>query len=168
VIIRRAFYFALFPAAAVLPAWLLVGWALFGAGGWGLLGVLLGSLALFIGMMATSALIIARATVREQRAVAWPDVGLQFLNYAAIAALGFFPPVGSVLVVLVILLSIATFWIVLWELFADMRQRVRTVFAGFENAAQSQGTAAPGIRADGEYIVIETSTTAKPDQDSRN
>lgn len=156
-IIRRAFYFALFPAAAVLPAWLLVGWALFGGGGWALLGVLLGSLALFISMVATSALIIARTTVRAERAVSWPDVGLQFLNYAAIAALGFFPPVGSALVVLVILLSIGTFWTVAWELFTDARRRMRQAFAGFEANGQPN---TPGIRADGEYIVIETSTTA--------
>jgi hypothetical protein len=157
VIIRRAFYFALFPAAAVLPAWLLVGWAIFGGGGWALLGVLLGSLALFIAMVATSGLIIARTTVRAERAVSWPDVALQLLNYLAIAALGFFPPVGSALVVLVILLSIGTFWTVAWELFTDARRRMRQAFAGFENNGQPNIT---GIRADGEYIVIETSATA--------
>ena len=158
-IIRRAFYFALFPAAAVLPAWLLVGWALFGGGGWALLGVMLGSLALFVAMVATSAVIIVRATVRAERAVSWPDVGLQLLNYAAIGALGFFPPVGSALVVLVILLSIGTFWTVAWELFTDARRRMRRAFAGFEANGQ---TNIPGIRADGEYIVIETSTRATP------
>lgn len=158
----------LFPAAAVLPAWLLVGWALFGASGWGLLGVLLGSLALFIAMMATSALVIARAAVRAERAVSWLDVGLQFLNYVAIAALGFFPPVGSVLVVLVILLSIGTFWTVAWELFTDARQRMRSAFAGFEGNAQSPRSNTSGIRADGEYIVIETSSAPHKDPGSRN
>lgn len=164
-IIRRAFYFLLFPAAVVLPAWPLVGWASFGAPGWGLLGVLLGSLALFIAMLATSGLIFARATVREQRAVSWLDVGLQFLGYAAIVALGFFLSGGQALVVVVILLSIATFWTAVWELFTDTRQRVRAAFAGFESATQPPAKT-PGIRADGEYIVIETSTTPKRDPDT--
>ncbi len=37
--LRRAFFGWLIPAAFVLPLWLLVGWGVFDAGGWGLLWV---------------------------------------------------------------------------------------------------------------------------------
>src|SRR5690349_9998248 len=38
--LRRAFYGWLFPAAFLLPLWLLIGWAVFNAGGWAFLWVL--------------------------------------------------------------------------------------------------------------------------------
>ena len=38
--LRRAFFGWLIPAAFVLPLWLLIGWAVFNAGGWAFLWVL--------------------------------------------------------------------------------------------------------------------------------
>ena len=39
-LIRRAFYRWQFAAAIVLPIWLLIGYAIFGSSGWGVIGLM--------------------------------------------------------------------------------------------------------------------------------
>ncbi len=160
-IIRRAFYYALFGAAVVLPAWNLVGWAVFGAGGWALLGVVLGSVALSLAMLALAGLVFARKSVRQARAVSWPDAALQAASYAAAIALGFYSDATTYIVVAIILLLVAMFWTTLWELVTETRTRVREAFASFEVPPPTGKVDAP--RMDGEYIVIETSKTRPTD-----
>jgi hypothetical protein len=165
VIIRRAFYSALFGAAVLLPAWNLVGWGVFGGGGWVLIGVILGSGALALAMLGLAGLVYARKSVRQNRAVSWPDAALLAASYAAVIALGFYSGATTLLVIAVILVLIATFWTALWELVAETRKRVREAFAAFEvPPPQSTGRPVDATpRMDGEYIVIETSSSRPTD-----
>ena len=68
----------LVPAAFVLPAWLLLGWAIFNAASqpWVLLPVLFIFVpAVFIGQLVATLLVRVRPSVRESRAVSWADLG---------------------------------------------------------------------------------------------
>lgn len=159
VIIRKAFYWWLFPSAVVLPAWLLVGWAAFSKGsGWSFLGLLLLCPILFVAMLVVDGIVMARRSVRERRAVSWYDVGLFAAWHVAIIAFGFFPPGATGwLAVIGILLFVAIFWVVLWELLTETRARVQQTFDAYQRAAQPREVPKPegDVVDGGEYIVIE-------------
>ena len=157
-ILRRAFYWWLFPSAVVLPAWLLIGWAIYGNGGWSFLGLLIACPILFIAMLAIGGIISARKSVRDARAVSWYDVGLLAAWHVSIIVFGFYIPGASGwIAVLGILLGLATFWVSLWQLLVETRARVQLTFDAYERAAQPDQMRPPqaGAVDGGEYIVIE-------------
>ncbi|HWL76487.1 MFS transporter permease [Microbacterium sp.] len=121
--LRRAFYGWLIPAAFLLPLWLLVGWAVFDAGGWGFLWVLFIAIpSVFLGQLILTLLVRARGTVRAQRAVSWWDVGGFTLWHALTIALGFFNPAWwAPVFVVTIVVGIAMFWLELWQLWREAR-----------------------------------------------
>ncbi len=137
-LIRKALYWWLFPAAVILPVWLIVGWAAFSAGsGWTLLGLLILCPVLFVVLLAVGGILVARRSVREARAVSWLDAGLVTAWHAAIIAFGFFPAGASGwIAVLAILLFLAVFWVGLWELVTELRLRVQQTFEAYERIAQ--------------------------------
>ncbi len=159
VIIRKAFYWWLFPSAIVLPAWLLVGWAAFNQGsGWSFLGLLLLCPILFVAMLVVGGIVMARRSVRSTRAVSWYDVGLFAAWHLSIIAFGFFVPgLTGWFAVLGILLFVAIFWVVVWELLRETRTRVQATFDAYQRAAQPRQVPQPEESAmdAGEYIVIE-------------
>lgn len=106
----------MFPAAFVLPLWLLVGWGVFQASGWAIIWTLfLGMPAVFFGQLILTFLVRSRPTVRITRAVSWWDVLAFGAWHALIIALGFYPAesfgllfAGAVLVGLSVVAL--TFW----------------------------------------------------------
>lgn len=157
-IIRKAFSWWLFPAAVVLPVWLLIGWAAFSQGsGWTFVGLLILCPLLFLAMLLIAGLIVARGSVRRERAVSWYDVGLVAAWHASIIAFGFYPPGATAwLAVLGVVLFVATFWVVLWELVAETRMRVQRTFEAYQQAAQPQmPPPSDEFVDDAEVIVIE-------------
>jgi hypothetical protein len=63
--LRRAFFGWLIPAAFLLPLWLLIGWAVFNAGGWAFLWVLFLAIpGVFLWQLLLTLLVRARGTVR--------------------------------------------------------------------------------------------------------
>lgn len=155
-IVRRAFYYAQPAAAFVLPAWLLVGWGLFGGGGLAFVLVVCGSIALAVAMLVVGGLTVARRSVRTARAVSWVDVGVLAAWYAAAVAVGFYLSWGGVLVVVAMLLALVGFWTAAAQLFSETRRRMREAFAAYPSAAPDPRPARSSY-TDGEYIVIETS-----------
>ncbi|HQZ48199.1 MAG TPA: MFS transporter permease [Microbacteriaceae bacterium] len=89
--LRRGFYAWLFPAALVLPLWLLIGWGVFTGGGLAFLWVLfIACPSVFLGQLLIAFLIRSRGTVRASQAVSWWDVlGLTVWHGLTIAA-GFY------------------------------------------------------------------------------
>ena len=158
-IIRKAFYWWLFPSAVVLPVWLLVGWAAFHSGsGWSFLGLLVLCPILFVALLAIGGIIVARRSVRESRAVSWYDAGVLAGWNASIIAFGFFPAgVTGWLAVLGVLFFLGAFWLGLWELTTELRGRVEQTFAAYESAARPQQVPQPEspIVDDAEVIIIE-------------
>lgn len=92
-LLRRAFYWWLFPAAFLLPLWLLIGWGTFQAGGWAFVWIIFIAIpSVFLGQLALAVLVRARGTVRAQRAVSWADVAGFTLWHGLTIACGFFNP----------------------------------------------------------------------------
>jgi hypothetical protein len=121
--LRRAFYSWLFPAAFLLPLWLLVGWAVFNAGGWAFLWVLFLAIpAVFVGQIVLTLLVRARGTVRAQRAVSWWDVLGFAVWHLMIISLGLFVEAWwAPVMVLTIIAGVGLFWLTLWQLWREAR-----------------------------------------------
>ncbi|WP_345802795.1 MFS transporter permease [Microbacterium sp. AZCO] len=121
--VRRAFFSWLIPAAFLLPLWLLVGWAVFRAGGWAFLWVLFLAIPIvFFGQLILTLLVRARGTVRAERAVSWWDV----LGFSAwhllIISLGFYNPAWwAPAMVVTIIVGVGLFWLTLWQLWREAK-----------------------------------------------
>lgn len=136
--LRRTFYLIQFPAAIVLPLWLLIGRGLIVDGpGWETVLLIFVCPILAVLMMVVAALTFARKSVRRSAAVSWIDATVQGGWYLAIAAAGFVA--HEAMAALVILISVAAFWLTLWQWFTETRDRVRTAFAGLEFTAVPAG-----------------------------
>ncbi|MBT2499731.1 hypothetical protein J7E25_11545 [Agromyces sp. ISL-38] len=148
-LIRRAFYRWQFIAVVALPVWLAVGWAVFGGGGWGTLGLVVVVPVGFIALGVVALLTSLRPTVREQRAASWMDLGIIGAWHAAIVATGFYGATATLFAVLAILLAIAAFWLAVWQLVHDGARRVQASMAEFERLAaqQQDGTRRPDAAA---------------------
>lgn len=167
-LIRRAFLRWLVAAAVVLPIWLGIGWAIFGGGGWGALGLVIVVPVAFIALAVIALLVSIRPTVRAQRAASWTDVAVIGAWHAAIIGIGFYGPGATFFGVIAILLAIAAFWSAVWQLVSDGARRMQATMNEFERlAAQQAGAAAgpdaagrpPGRRppfddGDGEVIIV--------------
>jgi hypothetical protein len=137
-LIRRAFLRWLVAAAVVLPIWLAVGWAIFGGGGWGTLGLVITVPVAFIGLGIIALLVWARPTVRAERAVSWTDVGVIGAWHLSIIGIGFYGASAGMFGVLAILLAIAAFWAAIWQLVSDGARRVQATMTEFERLAAEQ------------------------------
>ena len=94
--IRRVLYRLLWPAAFLLPLWVLAGRAFFGVSlGLQVLGQLVLVPLLFLAQALAAGVVTARRGVRDRRAVSWLDAGLLSLTWVAQLALGFFLVDGS-------------------------------------------------------------------------
>ncbi len=136
--LRRAFFYWLFPAALAIPAWLFVGFALYGGGAGQFVGVLIGALAFAVAEVVIGGIIMARRTVREQRAVSWRDTGILAGWHLSLVGLGFFTPFTILFSFLAVVIALGAFWFTLWELFTDASRRVRETLRSFEAQAQAQ------------------------------
>jgi nitrate reductase gamma subunit len=158
-LVRRAFFYWQFAAVAVLPSWILVGWALWGHAG-DFVGIAIAAPFLVLALLGVAGLTYARKSVREVRAVSWIDVAVAGVWHVLVIATGLFTPATSALAALSIAAGIAAFWAVSWQLIAETRRRVRRVFQIMEQgAAPTAGKQAP-IEA-GEYFVIRPSDSPR-------
>lgn len=122
---RRLFFRWLFPAAVVLPLWLLVGWGVFQAGGLAFLWVLfIAAPSVLVGQTVLALLVRARGSVRADRAVSWWDVLAFSVWHALIIATGFFPSWFALAVVLAILAAVGVFWVSIMQLWRESRGSV--------------------------------------------
>lgn len=143
-LIRRVFLRWLVAAAVVLPIWLAVGWAIFGGGGWGTLGLVITVPVAFIALGIVALLVWARPTVRAERAVSWTDVAVIGAWHLSIIGIGFYGASAGLFGVLAILLAIAAFWAAIWQLVSDGARRVQATMTEFERlAAEQSNRAAP-------------------------
>ena len=148
---RRAVYIAMFPAAVLLPLWVLITRGIVADGiGWAFLAYLFACPILFVLMAIVSALITARKSVRDARAVSWRDAAVLTALWVAVAASGIFAV--PLLAVAVVVLVIGSFWLAGWELLTETRARVNTFMTGLEATAQGTPTTVTPSKAD--VIVI--------------
>ncbi|WP_343924310.1 MFS transporter [Rhodoglobus aureus] len=149
--IRRAFYYWQFIAVIVLPLWVLVGRGIFGSSvGWDFVLFLLLCPILAFALLAIAGLTTARKSVRSQRSVSWIDAGVLAAWHAVIIAYGFVD--APLLAALIVVVGVAGFWIALWQLVTETRNRFNTLVEGFERDAQRPSQ--PGERLDNCNVII--------------
>lgn len=121
--LRRAFFGWMIPAAFLLPLWLLVGWAVTGAGAWAFLWVLFLAIpGVFIWQLILTLLLRARGSVRADRAVSWWDVGAFTVWHGLVISLGFFAESWwAAVMVVAILVGVGLFWLELWQLWQEAK-----------------------------------------------
>lgn len=121
--LRSAFYRWMFPAAVVLPLWLLIGWGIFNAGGWAFLWVLFIAIpSVFIGQIILTLLVRARPSARQTRMASWWDVAGFGVWHALTIAIGCYPQAWfPLLLASAIVVAIALFWLMLWQLWGEAR-----------------------------------------------
>ncbi|WP_127793684.1 hypothetical protein [Agromyces sp. LHK192] len=141
---RRLFLRWQFIAAIVLPGWLAIGWAVFGGGGWGTLGLVITLPVTFISLIVVAFMVNARPTVREQRAVSWGDVGVLGAWHLSIISAGFYGATAAGFGALSIALAIVAFWWSIWQLIRDGARRMQASMAEFERVAAQQSGQQPG------------------------
>jgi hypothetical protein len=162
---RRIFFRWTQAATVVLPIWLAVGWAVFGGGGWGTLGLIITVPVTFIALAVMALLTSMRPTVREQRAVSWGDVGVLGAWHAAIVGFGFSGPSMAAFAFLAIALALVAFWYEILQLVRDGARRMQATMSEYERVARASGpsgdagaapAATPPAPYDiGEVIVVE-------------
>jgi hypothetical protein len=147
-LIRRAFYRWQFIAAIVLPVWLLIGYAIFGSSGWGVLGLMFATPIAFVTLGVVALIVAARPDVRRDKAVDWADVAVLGTWHLLIIAAGVYGPTGITFAILAMVGAIAAFWYAVWRLLSDGARRVRATMEEYERIASSG--AAPGAGIPGE------------------
>ncbi len=135
-LLRKVFYRWQFIAAFVLPAWLFVGWGIWGESAWGILGLLIAAPASFLSLIVVAGVTAARATARQERAVSWIDVGIMTAWHLALIGVGFSGPTAGTFAVFAVLLALVAFWSAVWQLLRDSARRAQATFAEFERQAQ--------------------------------
>jgi hypothetical protein len=126
--LRRAFFWWMFPAAVVLPLWLLVGWIAFDASGWALLWVFVSMPAVFVAQLVLALLVRARASVRAERAVSWWDVLGFGVWHLLVVATGLFSSSWFAAALVGALAgAVAVFWLSVWQLLGELRERAGVV-----------------------------------------
>lgn len=121
--LRSAFYRWMFPAAFLLPLWLLIGWGVTGAGGWAFLWVLFVAIpSVFVGQIVLALLQRARPSARDTHLASWWDVAGVGVWHALTIALGFFPQAWFPLLLTgAIVVGLGLIWLMLWQLWGEAR-----------------------------------------------
>ncbi|MDA3804440.1 hypothetical protein [Clavibacter sp. CT19] len=123
-------------AVVVLPAWLLVGWAAFGSGGWELLLVIIAAGALGVALVAGLGLVRARRSVRESRALSALDAVALGVTTVAVIGTGTYSLVSTWCAVLAVLSVVALLVLAVRQLLVETRQRMQDVLSTIERDAQ--------------------------------
>ncbi|MHA7986869.1 MFS transporter [Rathayibacter sp. CAU 1779] len=135
-IARRALLKWQLVAVPVLPLWLMVGFGVFGGSG-GFFLLFLGAGVLFLFLGALAGLTRLRPAVRADRAVGWWDVAATVAFHLAVIGLGFFGATGVAFGLAAVVLGLATFWLTVWQLMREWRERVSGAMA---QASSGYGT----------------------------
>ena len=123
--LRRAFAVLQIGLVVALPLWILVSRGIIADGvGWQLVVYLVLAPILFFALAVLFVLTFARKTVREQRAISWPDVAVQTAIAATAIAYGLFAI--PALAVILVLALVAGFWVAVVQLLTETRDRVKT------------------------------------------
>ena len=136
--IRRAFYYWQFIAVIVLPLWVLIARGIYGSSvGWDFVLFLILCPILAVVLLAIAGLTTARKSVRSSKSVSWIDAGFVDASFPA---------------ALIVIVAIAAFWIALWQLVTETRNRFTSLVEGFEREAQRPSR--PGENLNNGRVII--------------
>jgi len=150
-LIRRAFYYWQFPAAVILPLWLLIGWGIYADGFWSFVGLLILCPILFLAMIIVGVLISLRAAVRGEKAVSWIDVGVLAFWHLMIIGFGFYGDSANWFAVGGVIGFLLAFWMSIYQLVQMGRFAVETQTSTTVGPLSQSGGYVP---TEGETIII--------------
>jgi len=158
-VLRRAILRWQLFAVPVLPLWLLVGFGVFGGGPGGFFLLFIAAVVLFVFLAVLAGLTRLRPPVRETRAVGAWDAAATLAFHLALVGLGFFGATGVAFGVAAVLLGLTTFWLTVWQLTREWRDRVSGAVsrASARVDRASRDGVRPGPRRgpdDGDTIVV--------------
>ncbi|WP_105567452.1 MFS transporter permease [Microbacterium halophytorum] len=136
--IRRAFYRWIWLAALVLPAWLLIGWGIFGENGFAILLLLFVAMpSVFVCELLLGLLTRARPSVGTNRAASWLDVAGFGVWHILTAAVVVVPAdyLGATLSAAIIA-GLGMFWLQFWQL---RREAAVITFRASEGSGPADG-----------------------------
>jgi hypothetical protein len=146
--LRRAAWYWQFAAALVLPLWVLTGYALWGAGTAGFLGVAILAPLTVVATLGLAALLTARRSVRATRLLGWADAALLAAFSLAVIGAGFFGPATTWFGLLAVAALLGGYWLAATELVRELRTRMRSTLSAL-------GIQRPEPPMDhGEYVVL--------------
>ncbi|QIM16489.1 MFS transporter permease [Leucobacter insecticola] len=155
--LRRAMYLWLFPAAFVLPMWLLIGWGVFGAGGWVFLWVLFVAIpSVFLGQLLMAFLVRSRPSVRRDRALSWPDVAGFAVWHVLVILVGCYVETWFPLALTAAIVSAA---LLLWSSLRQLRREAAAVMSG--GFAEAEFTQSTGFVKPGEVLIVTDAPQAQ-------
>jgi hypothetical protein len=163
--IRRAFFRWQFVAAVALPLWVLVGWATWGVGTTGFLGVALVAPVILVAELVLAGLFSVRGSVRTTRALGWPEIAALSAFHLSVIGAGFFTPATPWLAVLAVVTALIAFWVGVRVFLTDVRARVRENLRSFGGPSFGRGQQQPRPTTPingGEYIVLPRQTPNAP------
>lgn len=129
--LRKALYYAQYWAIPVLPLWLLIGRGMrIDGSGWELIFLLFAAPALSLALIIVMGITVARKSVRRSRLVSWLDVGTLGAWYTVLALAGLVT--NPLVAVAAIVATLAAFWVAVWQLVAEARNRISLAFAGYD------------------------------------
>lgn len=153
--LRRAFLTWQFVAAAVLPIWLLIGYAVWGSSVAGLFGVMLLVPVVVLVELGLALLFSGRRRVRRRPQLDPLTVSVLTAFQVGVVGIGLFGPATAWFAVLAVAAAIAGFWLGTRLLVQDVRTRVEETMTGIGRPPAS-GPRPPIDR--GEYVVIKPSS----------
>jgi hypothetical protein len=178
--LRRAFFSALWVASVVLPLWVFLGRAFFGAPlGYQFLAQIVLVPLLFVGQVIACGVVFLRSSVRRSRAVSGLDAGILALTWLGQLGIGFFlvdsgatTPAASAFTALAgsgqlalstalsaasIVLTLAAGATLLvagvWQAVQEARAGVQRAFAGLDPARSGATFGDPSFTRDPEHII---------------
>jgi hypothetical protein len=154
--LRRAFFAWQFAAAAALPLWLLLGYAIWGSSVSGFFSIVLIAPVVFVVELALAALFSARAGIRRERALDLPAVAVLAAFQIGVIGVGLFGPLTAWFGLLATVAAIGGFWLGATLLVRDVRARMQETMTAFGRPPQQSAPRTP-ING-GEYVVIKPST----------
>lgn len=116
---------ALAPAAIVLPAWLLIGWTVFGHGVWGFIGLLIVAGVSVLALLLLSAVLALRPSVRATGLLRPVEVVLLLSIAIGLVWLGFWGPSSGIGAAIAIAAYLAAFWAAIAAFAAEFRAGAR-------------------------------------------
>jgi hypothetical protein len=158
-VLRRAILRWQLFAIPVLPLWLLVGFGVFAGGAGGFFLLFIAAVVLFAFLAVIAGLTRLRPPVRETRAVGVWDAATTVAFHVALVGLGFFGATGVAFGAAAVLLGLTTFWLTVWELTREWRDRVSGAVARASARVDSASRSGvrPGPRRgpdDGDTIIV--------------
>jgi len=116
-------------AIFALPLWLVVGWSIFGHGGWGIIGLFLAVPITAVSLALVTFLTRIRPSVRVERTLSWRDLPALALWHGSLFGLGFYGSTGMLFVLLGLLGALCSFWFAVRALVHDGGRRMSDTVA---------------------------------------